>query len=710
MYKTLFNQRKALVFKQFTHKGWSLFACLGRVVVISVLSASTLRNATAASRNVSTDEEPADTVRIDKELTIDDIEVTASRVPLALGQAARMVTVLTRDDIQAAPVQSVNDLLKYAAGVDVRQRGPFGAQTDVSIRGGTQEQITILLNGINICDPQTAHNVFDYPIDKDDIDHIEVLEGPAARVYGTSSLVGAINIVTKKHTTLNLSSSHSSNDLSNSKNSQNSNLSARLEGGSYGYLQAAARGALATRRFSHSLSASYTRSDGYLRSASGHLSADYKTGKAFYQGTYSDSDVDLYWHAGLSTKDYGSNTFYSVRFDNQFEHTLKATTALQAETKRGWFHLRPAIYWNRNMDRFELIRGDESKVPFNYHRTDIFGANLNAWFDSPIGRTALGMEMRYEDLVSTTLGETLNRPHHIHHTSRDYTKGLNRTNLQLFVEHNIVIDRFTLSAGITAVDNSQADMNMRVYPGIDVSWRFADGWKLYAGYNSSLRMPSFTELYYSVGGHKADSHLKPEELSAIEAGVKYQRGGVNAVATVFHNHYKNLIDWINDGSLDESGNEYWQSVNFGKINALGVETNVALDFRTLLPAQRLLKSFSAGWCWINQKQDRKEGVISQYALEYLRNKLTAAATLNLWRRLDLTVNWRLQHRQGQYKDLDGATHRYQTYGVVDSRLSWTEPKWSLYLEGNNLLDRDYVDFGNVRQPGFWFVAGATIRL
>lgn len=710
MYKQLFNRRKALKFKRFSNKSYSLFNVLGREVLVGTLSVATLAHAKAAGISTRTDMTDADSTVVASTRELQVVEVRGTRAPLTQSQQARMVTVLSHDEIQSAPVQSVNDVLKLVAGADVRQKGPLGALTDVSIRGGSSEQIAVLLNGINICDPQTAHNVFDYPIDKDDIDHIEVLEGPAARVYGTSSLVGAINIVTKKHTTLNLSSSHSSNDLSNSKNSQNSNLSARLEGGSYGYLQAAARGALATRRFSHSLSASYTRSDGYLRSASGHLSADYKTGKAFYQGTYSDSDVDLYWHAGLSTKDYGSNTFYSVRFDNQFEHTLKATTALQAETKRGWFHLRPAIYWNRNMDRFELIRGDESKVPFNYHRTDIFGANLNAWFDSPIGRTALGMEMRYEDLVSTTLGETLNRPHHIHHTSRDYTKGLNRTNLQLFVEHNIVIDRFTLSAGITAVDNSQADMNMRVYPGIDVSWRFADGWKLYAGYNSSLRMPSFTELYYSVGGHKADSHLKPEELSAIEAGVKYQRGGVNAVATVFHNHHKNLIDWINDGSLDESGNEYWQSVNFGKINALGVETNVALDFRTLLPAQRLLKSFSAGWCWINQKQDRKEGVISQYALEYLRNKLTAAATLNLWRRLDLTVNWRLQHRQGQYKDLDGATHRYQTYGVVDSRLSWTEPKWSLYLEGNNLLDRDYVDFGNVRQPGFWFVAGATIRL
>jgi outer membrane receptor for ferrienterochelin and colicin len=52
-----------------------------------------------------------------------------------------MVTVLSREDIQAAPVQSINDLLKMAVGVDVRQRGPIGAQTDIGIRGSTSEQI-----------------------------------------------------------------------------------------------------------------------------------------------------------------------------------------------------------------------------------------------------------------------------------------------------------------------------------------------------------------------------------------------------------------------------------------------------------------------------------------------------------------------------------------------------------------------------------------
>ena len=204
MYKPLFNQRKALRFRQFTRKRYALFACLGKVVTIGVLSVATLRS---AARTTADDYTVGGDVIVntigddipDKEATLENVEITGSRAPLALGQAARMVTVLTRQEIQAAPVQSINDLLKMAVGVDVRQRGPIGAQTDVSIRGGTSEQITILLNGINICDPQTGHNAFDLPCDISDIERIEVLEGPAGRVFGTSSLVGAINVVTRRN-------------------------------------------------------------------------------------------------------------------------------------------------------------------------------------------------------------------------------------------------------------------------------------------------------------------------------------------------------------------------------------------------------------------------------------------------------------------------------------------------------------------------------
>ena len=240
MYKPLFNQRKALRFRQFTRKGYALFACLGKVVTIGVLSVATLRAAASTTADdltvAGTSSVVGDSVASspDKEATLDDVEITGSRAPLALGQAARMVTVLSRDEIQAAPVQSINDLLKMAVGVDVRQRGPIGAQTDVSIRGGTQEQITILLNGINICDPQTGHNAFDLPCDISDIERIEVLEGPAARVFGTSSLVGAINVVTRRN-----EKGERRNEKWEMRNEKWKGA-ARVEGGSYGYLSGAA--------------------------------------------------------------------------------------------------------------------------------------------------------------------------------------------------------------------------------------------------------------------------------------------------------------------------------------------------------------------------------------------------------------------------------------------------------------------------------------
>ena len=82
--------------------------------------------------------------------------------------------------------------------IQKRQRGGFGVQTDISINGGTFDQITILLNGVNISNPQTGHNASDFPVALADIDHIEVLEGAASRLFGTSAFNGAINIVTKK--------------------------------------------------------------------------------------------------------------------------------------------------------------------------------------------------------------------------------------------------------------------------------------------------------------------------------------------------------------------------------------------------------------------------------------------------------------------------------------------------------------------------------
>ena len=686
MYKTLFNQRKALRFRQFSRKGYALFACLGRVVTIGVLSVATLRSAAVTATDTlsvaggSAASNTDDGQTTDKEATLDDVEVTGSRAPLALGQAARMVTVLSREDIQAAPVQSINDLLKMAVGVDVRQRGPIGAQTDVGIRGGTSEQITILLNGINICDPQTGHNAFDLPCDISDIERIEVLEGPAGRVYGTSSLMGAINIVTK--------------------DGRSKMAEVRVEGGSFGYLSTAGRIALTSRLLplTSQLSTSYTRSDGYQRAKSGALNSDYSGGKVYYQGGYNTKDIRIGWHAGLSIKGFGSNTFYSAKFDEQYEKTTKIYTAIKGETK-GWFHFSPSIYWNRSYDRFELIRRTEDKVPFNYHRTDVFGVNLNSYFDWQLGRTALGAEFRNEDIVSGNLGEPLNKPIHISGTDRDYLYGLNRSNLSFHLEHNILLKRFTLSAGFIAVKNTWNQMPFTLYPGVDASYRIGDNWKVYASYNSSLRMPSFTELYYSVGGHKADKYLKPEELRAVEGGIKYAGQWLTMKASIFHHHSRDMIDWVRD---TRDADAVWQSVNLTKVNTFGQEVTLASQFSPF--------TLQLSYCHLHQSKDVPDYLQSQYSLEYLRHKVTAQLQMPIVALLNLTVNYRWQDRMGSYTDTNGQIQSYHPYSIVDCRLAWNADTYSLYMEANNLFSKKYVDYGNVPQPGTWLMAGFKYNL
>ena len=684
MYKPTFNmKRQVLVFRHFGNKGYSLFACLGREVVCSVLSVATLTYASAESVSthpVVTDSASMTTAR---EMMLEEVSVTGSRTPLTKSQAARMVTVLDRRDIAQAPVQSINDLLKYAVGVDVRQRGPIGAQTDISIRGGTSEQIILLLNGINICDPQTGHNAMDLPVDLSEIVRIEVLEGPSGRVYGSSSLVGAINIVTRP----------------DSETSAN----VTLEGGSYGYGKVSARANLKQKAWNNQLSAGYSRSDGYSRSKAGTLNTDFSGSKAFYQGQFESNDVNINWHLGIADKGWGSSTSYASpkwQADDQYEHTTKIYSAIQAETHCGKLRLMPSIYWNQNYDRYEGYRDQPEKMKYNYNRTDVYGVNLSSYFDWVAGRTAFGAEIRNEDLVGGNLGEPLSQTHHIKGTDRDYTLGVNRTNISGYLEHNLLLEHLTVSAGLVAVKNTWSNMNMSIYPGIDLSYRPNSNWKLHASYNTSLRMPSFTEMYYKLQGYQADPHLKPEEMQAVETGFTFHSSLFTFNTALWYHHGKNMIDWIMDTSKGTEA--VWQSVNHTKINSLGLELGTTFFIRN--------SRFAMNYSYIHQDKVQEEHIVSQYALEYLRHKLTATADVPLTMRLTLGLHFRWQDRVGQYTDFDGAVHDYEPYALLDARLTWLQNKWKIYAEATNLLDKRYHDYGLVEQPGRWIIVGTSIRL
>ena len=607
--------------------------------------------------------------------SIDSVTVSATRVPVALHSSARIVTLLDSMTIASAPAETVNDLLKYALGVDVRQRGAMGMQTDISIRGGTFDQVAVLLDGINVTDPQTGHNSFDFPVNICDIERIEVLEGPAARVYGTSSLLGAVNIVTRQ--------------------ASGKAATASLEGGSFRSFGATGSVEIGHRGGYNSVSAGYQRSDGFSRNAAGGLNGDFGAVKAFWRGGHDFGPRSLRWQAGLSAKDFGSSTFYSAKYDDQFEHTLKTFASLKSEGK-GVLHFTPALYWNHGEDRFELFRGAPDKYPFNRHRTDVAGANLNFRVDSRLGGTAFGAEARHERIVSTNLGERRADPRGV------YVCGLSRTAFNLFLEHHLTVGRLSASAGLTAVYNTGNDEGVKLFPGIDANFRISNALRLYASYNTSYRMPTFTELYYSVGGHRADPDLKAEKLRALEGGLKYLGHGVRAVATVYYNRGYDMIDWIMDTSAGDDAP--WTSLNHTRLNTLGQEITLRMNLPEMLgKAGFFFRSLSLGYTHQTQDKALEPHLRSLYSLEYIRHKVVVQADFRLWDNLAIDLSWR-------YVDRNTGSALQTPYALLDAKLNYAFPHLNIYVRANNLLDRTWYDFGDIPQPGLWLMAGVSCKL
>ena len=683
MYKTIFNKRNSLKFSRFSNKGYSLFAVLGREVLVGTLSIATLSHARA--EGISTEGVKADSTlyKGGKAYELDAVSVTGSRAPMTVEQSPKIVSVITCDDIHRAAAQTINDVLKLATGVDVRQRGGFGVQTDISINGGTFDQITILLNGVNISNPQTGHNASDFPVALADIDHIEVLEGAASRLFGTSAFNGAINIVTQK--------------------AQNNGVAALVEGGSFGSFgaQGRAQTAFTTGKWEHA----YSVSGGYKRSDGGTENSDFEKGQGYGNVSFSyNKRFDIGAQVGVATQSYGANTFYSAKYNNQYEKTDHGLASLNLslhDVAHTW-EVTSTFYYNKFKDHYQLIRGKAGAAAGeNYHDLDVWGGSLNAnisWF---LGKTAVGFDISKERIYSTALGEALAEDKYkdISGSDRQYTKKGERTNTNIMLEHNFIFGGFTLSAGVLANKNTGLDNDFRFYPGVDLSYRPNQNWKFYASWNKALRMPTYTDLYISNVVQQGDITLNPEKNSTFKIGTRYRQNGLSATLSGFYAHGTDMIDWVQTSETEQQDSKY-HVMNIGKLNNMGYNLDATLYMQELIP-HCFITRIKLGYAYIYQEHKTDATILkSLYALEYLRHKAVFGLGHQIWKNLSASWSVRWQQRM----------NGYHPYTKVDCKLMWDAKKYSIYVKADNLTCHRYYDLTAVKQPGLWVMAGASINL
>ena len=684
MNKQLKNHH-VLCFRQWSRKSYAVFNSLNKQVRIGVLCLGcSILSLPAKSQQTGIDHHLTDSLLLEQEL--DEVVVSAQRSPVLQSELMRVVQVISRAEIERSPASDLAGLLQSLSAVDIRTRGSFGMQADISLRGGTFDQTMLLINGVNITDPQTGHHNLNVPIDLNSIERIEVLHGAGARLFGPNAFSGAVNVITRQE--------------------HEPHFTASLNGGEYGFGAASLSGGFATGPATHHLSLSGIRSDGFTQNT------DFQSLNLFYRSRL-ESSLGL-WdaQAGYNQKAFGANSFYTPAFPDQFEETSTRFASLQwMEAQQG--NVKATIYWRGHTDRFELFR-DKQDAPqwysgHNHHKTDVAGLNANYSLTSQLGISTLGVDYRMEYILSNVLGEPLEEPVDVTSwAGAQYTYSYTRHGLGVLAEHNLFVGNLSISAGTLVYFHNDLEDGPGWFPGLDVAWQLNPHVRWFASANRTLRLPTFTDLFYSGPSNLGNPELLAEEAISVETGLKMFRGHARWEVNLFRRWGTNMIDWVKS-----PGDEVWQSMNHTQVNITGLEAFSLLNIHQSPGAWITRADLRLQYSYIHA--DKLSGdLVSNYVLDHLRHKLTAGWQIYLGNSAGLVANISWQQRNGSYMVYrDGAfaeTREFDPHGLLDARVFYRLKPFEFFVEGSNLLNAHIVSVANVPQPGRWLRLGLQLSL
>ncbi|HSJ69647.1 MAG TPA: TonB-dependent receptor [Anditalea sp.] len=585
---------------------------------------------------------------------LSEIIIQENRLQIPFNKSSRNISIIGRKEIETTPARSLQEVLSFTPGVDVRQRGVSGVQANIGIRGGNSEQTLMLINGIKLTDPQTGNHMMNIPVPLQAIQRIEVLKGPASRIYGQNAYAGAINVITHLPET--------------------KSLNFQGYGGDFGMRGASLVTSLPIGKYKQTLSASHDASDGHW------YNSDFKVSNLFYEGGFDiNTEHEVKVMAAMSDRTFGANGFYTNTFPDQWESVQTYLSAISHTFTRNNFYLQTRTYWRRNVDEFRLRRF-EPQFFTNNHISDVFALEVNGSYTSVAGVTGFGLEGRSEGIESNNLGDR----------KREF--------LGVFAEHRVEFgDRFDFRAGIYS--NFYDEYGWKHFPGAELGYQVSNNSRLYSNYGASYRIPSFNELYYEDPSNVSNPELQPEQAQNFELGYRYHKKGFRFETNYFYRYTQNLIDWTRAPSEVMPNPNRWQPRNISQVTFHGLETGFIYGINIGSETIKL-KEISFSYNYIDASLKQAEGVESRFSLNSLRHQLIGGIQTEIVKRAELTLKARYLERIA----LD-------PYFLLDARVDYNRLKTvGFFAEASNITNTEYIEAGFVQMPGRWFRAGISVNL
>ena len=591
-----------------------------------------------------------------KQEKIHEIIITENRLQIPFSKNNRNIEIITAEEIQALPAKSLNEVLTFLNGVDIRQRGPFGSQADISIDGGSFEQSLILLNGIKITDPQTAHHSLNLPVPLDAIERIEVLRGAAARIYGINALTGAINIVTKKVAQNTVMANLYAGSSFKSRAEED-------KSGVYYGSGAQLGGTWHQDKHQHQFYYGKEKSNGQRYNTAS------QSDKLHYQGQLQlNGRNEVEWLGNYMYNKFGANGFYAAPGDKESEEVVETflSSISSKHQLTDKLYLSPRISNRYNEDDYRYFKHDLSKAR-SRHYSNSLALELNSRYQTQFGDFGLGWETRFEQISSSNIGSHKRNNHGAYAEFRTEK-----------------ISNFIINVG--AYINYNTQYGWQVYPGMDLGYQLDENWKIVVNAGSSQRIPSFTDLYLNQRpGNIGNPELRSEDAWQVESALKYQRNGLTAHIGYFQRHINDFIDWVR-----EDASTPYQPFNMGKNKVNGINSNIAYNFGSVGHTQYQL---NLGYNYLDPSLNTEVGLTSKYQLENLKHqaKLLFTASREQW---SVSLANRLNQR---------ITNK--TYYLADLRVSHNFKALQAYVDLQNILNVTYVESMAIPMPGRWLSVG-----